>query len=945
MASEIVPYVWKRFSSLIFVQDTHRKVLRAAGVRKEVEKIAKNFKDILAVLPDAQAREMQEQKVRDWLDKVKNISYDMNDAFDEYSTLFLKLQIVGDEHPLVKKKVCFFFLAPRFFFAAVNLCHRSAVMIKKINENLDDIVNEKHDLSLNASESTEKQIQITSSSDLNEINSENEKEKILVSKLLGEGSSLISIMGMKEEGKTLVQSAYNNNEVIKNFSKRIWVNILGSEDKCSIKIEVSEGKPISVGYDVFNKTINQHIKDEKFLLVLNDMRIEDFYKLESVYFVIDGGIDGSKILIITSDERSDAFRIISDDIIMINELSGEENWSMFSKLAFSGRSIQECESLKEIGQKIVSRCLGLPLAIQIMGSMLRFKTSIQEWERILDNKVWTLEESKVGFLPVFFLSYYDLPSMVRLCFIYCAIFPKGYSMNKDKLIKLWMAQGYLGLEPNIEMEILGQRYFNHLVTRSFFQDFEKDDNGDITSCKINGLMHDFAKFLNRNECIEINDSAEEPSRNSVPDKVFHLMLMLKKSSSSVPNLNAKRLRTLFISCEDDYYHLDNDILQQLFGNLARVRALKFDVFVREIPTEIGKLIQLRYLDLSGQQIKKLPETLCQLYNLQSLDITWCDELEELPQAMGKLINLRHLINDYTYSLSYMPVGIGRLTHLRTLSEFIVSGAGNGTPDSKACCLESLKDLNRLRGKLVLRGLGNVRNVSEVVKMELKNKKILSGLGVLFDEDEEEQRINHDESLLKALQPPPNLEKLDIQFYRGSTFHSNWVMSLTSLRHLRLKFCINCKHLSPFGELHSLESLRIRKISSVKRVDDKFWGIESDGRSSSSSSSILFPKLKYLKFSDMKEWEEWDFKIIREGEEKECITFMPCLASLEINFCGKLKALPDDLLQRITLKKLELYGCPVLTQYFKKRIEEHWPKINQISTIKIDGEYVRGGPDH
>ncbi|XP_031250359.1 putative disease resistance protein RGA4 [Pistacia vera] len=894
MAYEIVPYVCKRFSSLIFVQDTHRKVLRAAGVSKEVENTAKNFKDILAVLPDAQAREMKEQKVRDWLNKLKDISYDINDDFDGYSTSFLKLQIVGAENPLFKKK-------------------------------------------------------ITSSFDLSEIHGQNKKEDILVSKLLGEGTSVILIVGTEEKGKTLVQFAYNNNEVINNFSKRILVDILGSEDKCSIKSEVSEGKPISVGYDVFSETIKEHIKNEKCLLVLNDMRIEDYNKLGSLGTLKYGGLDGSKILITTSDEKSVAFRLMLDDIITLNELSEEENWSLFEKRALSERSTEERGRLENIGKQILGKCQGSPLAIQVMGSLLRFKTS-QEWEFMLDKEVWKREESKVGFPPAFFLSYYDLPSMIRLCFIYLAIFPKGYRMNKDELIKLWMAQGYLGLEPNIEMEILGQRYFNYLVSRSFL-DIEKDDNDNIISCKIHGLMHDFAKFLKRKECItiEINDSVEEPFKNSSHDKVYHSMLMLKKRSSfSVSNWDVERLRSLFISCEDNDYPLDNDILPQLFGSLDRIRALKFDAFgdfIKEIPTEIGKLIQLRYRDLSGQNIKKLPETLCELYNLQSLDISRCEELKELPQAMGRLINLRHLTNDNTDSLSYMPIGIGRLTHLRTLSEFIVSGAGNGTHGNKACNLESLKDLNRLRGKLVLRGLGNVKNVSEAEKMELKSKKILSGLGIIFDEDEEEQRINHDESLLKALQPPPNLEKLDIQSYRGSTFHSDWVMSLTRLRHLRLKFCINCKHLSPFGELHSLESLRISKISSVKRVDYKFWRTESDGRSSSSSSAILFPKLKYLQFSDMKEWEEWDYKIIREGEEKEYTTIMPCLASLEINFCRKLEALPDGLLQRTTLKKLQFYECPVLRQYFKKRMEEHWPQITQISTIKIDGQYVQGGPGH
>ena len=42
-----------------------------------------------------------------------------------------------------------------------------------------------------------------------------------------------------------------------------------------------------------------------------------------------------------------------------------------------------------------------------------------------------------------------------------------------------MAQGYLELEQNKEMEMIGEDYFNILGTRSFFQEFIKDGIGNI----------------------------------------------------------------------------------------------------------------------------------------------------------------------------------------------------------------------------------------------------------------------------------------------------------------------------------------------------------------------------------------------------------------------------------------------------------------------------------
>ena len=75
------------------------------------------------------------------------------------------------------------------------------------------------------------------------------------------------------------------------------------------------------------------------------------------------------------------------------------------------------------------------------------------------------------------------------------------------------------------------------------------------------------------------------------------------------------------------------------------------------------------------RISPLPEMLCELYNLQYLNVSGCIHLRELPQGIGKLVNLRHLLNSGTVSLTCMPIGIARLTNLRRLTKFIV-GIGN-----------------------------------------------------------------------------------------------------------------------------------------------------------------------------------------------------------------------------------------------------------------------------
>ena len=64
-----------------------------------------------------------------------------------------------------------------------------------------------------------------------------------------------------------------------------------------------------------------------------------------------------------------------------------------------------------------------------------------------------------------------------------------------------MAQNYIGARGCMEMERLGQQYFENLAMRSFFQDFERNkDDGRIISCKMHDIVHDFVRLQMNNEC-------------------------------------------------------------------------------------------------------------------------------------------------------------------------------------------------------------------------------------------------------------------------------------------------------------------------------------------------------------------------------------------------------------------------------------------------------------
>ncbi|KAL0348712.1 UNVERIFIED_CONTAM: putative disease resistance protein RGA3 [Sesamum angustifolium] len=83
-------------------------------------------------------------------------------------------------------------------------------------------------------------------------------------------------------------------------------------------------------------------------------------------------------------------------------------WSVLSQLAFQGRGETDREMLKETGLEIAKKCKGLPLAAKTIGGLLRFKTSLQEWQEILDSKMWELEKVRKDLFPLLTLSYNEL---------------------------------------------------------------------------------------------------------------------------------------------------------------------------------------------------------------------------------------------------------------------------------------------------------------------------------------------------------------------------------------------------------------------------------------------------------------------------------------------------------------------------------------------------------
>ena len=63
-------------------------------------------------------------------------------------------------------------------------------------------------------------------------------------------------------------------------------------------------------------------------------------------------------------------------------------------MAFKGGKELENQGIIDLGKKIVGKCIGAPLAIRTIGSLLYGKTSEIEWQSFLKNELSKLTQQE-----------------------------------------------------------------------------------------------------------------------------------------------------------------------------------------------------------------------------------------------------------------------------------------------------------------------------------------------------------------------------------------------------------------------------------------------------------------------------------------------------------------------------------------------------------------------
>ncbi|XP_047339606.1 putative disease resistance protein RGA1 [Impatiens glandulifera] len=832
--------------------------------------------------------------------------------------------------------------------------------IKDVQEKLNQISSDRQTLHLRESihdKFTSRWCETISLSSCNKVYGRDMEKKKIIDILVNNTSgacadkklSVLPIVGIGGLGKTtLAQTVFNDEKIAKHFETKIWVCVSDEFDIQLVMKAILEEKAEARSEEL-QKKVREKLSGKRYLIVLDDVWNENLEAWEQLRSILDCGSNGAFVLT-TTRKRNVATIMQTIQHIQMSLLSDKDCWLLFEERAFMCGT-PKTPNFVDIGKEIAKKCKGVPLVAKTFGGQLGFKSDINEWSKIRDNEIWETQNEESDLLPILRLSYYELPYHLRRCFVFCAIFPKDAKIEKERLIQLWMAHGLISTVKNQEVEDIGNTIWKELCWISFFQDEESDRDGIYETCKMHDLMHDLAQSVMKDECYRLDANS---SNDGLKREIHHVTAMfdefVKISAHSLKKIGG--LQTLmFNDSKKVIEHISFCVLIKELPTL-RVLEMRYSAQYQDFHY-LGCLKHLRYLDISGNnEINTLPDSICDLLNLQTLKLNECSSLKSLPRNTKDLISLRHLYLKGCSRLKYMPRGMGQLKHLKTLSRFVIG------MKERDCQLDELKELD-ICGSLTIKNLGRVSDATITRGVSMAKKTSIKKLELLWrsnDEvDDNESKSTRDEKIGEALEVSTMLKTLMMNGYKGANLPklvSPIIPSAGVFPNLSNMMISDCpklgrlpphlkalKYVSVDGEcsdelLYSLSNLSALTHLVLGRMEKRSV-LFGAGYIPSSSSSTL---------ADNNNNNEAQLGGVRS-------TFQS-LQSLEIKWCEKLRRLFDEGMKEISkisgcqnkhfinsLTELKIWGCPELMI----SVEEFVGNLNIINNNSLQRLSILGCP--
>ncbi|CAN6569287.1 unnamed protein product [Malus baccata var. baccata] len=562
-----------------------------------------------------------------------------------------------------------------------------------------------------------------------------------LTRLLIEGAprrEVISVVGMGGLGKTtLAKKVYDQPKVMAHFDCYAWITASQSyrvEDllRTVIKKFYSSRKERfpeeidTMDEESLISTSREYLQQKRYIVVFDDVWKVDFW----------GAIEhalpdnkGGRIIITTriQDVANFCKRSCFVHLHHLQHLPPNKAWELFCRKAFQFELEGKCpEELEVLSLNIVKRCEGLPLAIVSVGGLLSTKAKVvSEWQKLYNSLSSELERNPhlTSLTRILSLSYHHLPYYLKSCVLYFGIFPEDYSVNCIRLVRLWIAEGFVKPKRGKTLEEVGEECLMELIHRSLVQVSEVYIDGKARACRVHDLLHDvlLKKGLDSSFChvLSKDESTFKPTTRRLSLNI--------SPSWALGSITQSHIRSVFTFNLEEW---PESFLDTLSGNIKLVKVLDFtDAPINQLPKYVGDLYLLTHLSLRNAKVKLLPDSIGNLQNLETLDLKQ-SLVYEIPAKINKLVKLRHLLayhRDYNCDMGlFLNMEKGVKIH---------EGIG---------CLQALQKLSYVEanhgGIRLIKELGKLRQLQ---KLGLKNLKSEDGWAVCASIE----KMNHLESLL------------------------------------------------------------------------------------------------------------------------------------------------------------------------------------------------------
>jgi disease resistance protein RPM1 len=910
MTETVVTLVINELVQLIAYES---KLLR--GVHRDVVDIRDELESIQCFLKDADKGDLQDG-IKTWVKQVREVAYHIEDVIDEYvlhmaqhrhqQSLIGFLHMIGN---IFKK------LKPRHDISTK--IQDIKISIREIKERSERYGSRFIEQGSSSSESNvtwhDPRVGSLFIEEDEVVGIESTRDE-LVSWLVGGASkrSVISIVGMGGIGKTTLAKKVYENELVKgHFDCPIWITVSQSYNVQKILMsmikqvycenEMTPWKIDMIDEITLISQLRKCLQQKRYVVVFDDVWKTEFWEI--VKHALPCNDRGSRIIVTT---RSDLIGVsckesLFDQVHKLQPLSQDKAWELFCRKAFQSEFQRCCpKELLKISMDIVKKCEGLPLAIVAIGGLLSTKEKMSfEWKKLHDSLSSELECNPhlTNITKILSFSYHDLPCYLKSCYLYFGIFPEDYSITGERLLFLWVAEGFIKEKKGTPLEDVANEYLMELIQRNLVQvSLGKPDRELFKKYRIHDLLHETILLKAR----ELNFSQVLESLDTTSPGKSRCLSIHNAREDVFETSEYSRVRSVFLF---NINEMPKSFIAKLFKKFKLLKVLDFeDAPIDYLPQEVGNLFHLKYLSLRRTKVKILPKSVGRLHNLQTLSVNET-AVRELPIEIFSLYKLRHILADSLdreiksslYSLRGVKLheGVGCLKDLQSLS--LIEANHHG-----ASLFEELGKLSQLKwlgisNMTAKHGRALCTSIQKMVHLKLL---IVSSIS--------EDEIIDLESISS---PPPFLMHI---YLRGRLKKlPNWIPKLQNLVTLILFFSSLEEH--PLSCVQALPNLL--NLSLNHAYDGEQLHFEKDS----------FRRLKRLTLREMKKLKMVE---IDRGS-------LFSLEQLEIGPCPQMKEVPAGIQHLKSLKILDFYE---MDGEFVLRMqpdggEDYW-KIKKVTTIHL-----------